>query len=229
MDQPAAPGPESPVEPDNWGARVPGPASSAPPTCPSGWGRYSRGLAAAAWGVVGWGSGAPRVLTADAKDAGVHQGAHIGGAAETSHHGHVERGRIWAVGRPVPSRPQPKATHCTPSRFTPVLGRQLGHLHAVEGGHPVELQRGWWGRSRLAGEGGEPRQTLLGPGSLKLSSLLSCGVFKSRMRTLFMPPSVFTFPACKVEGTTMLRPRLWTCLLYLFIYLFGCITSFTRI
>ena len=114
---------------------------------------------------------------ADASVPAWHQGAHVGGAAEASHHSHVEL--LQDLGRwPVRAQTAPAHGHA-PNTFAHalVLGRQPGHLHVgIEGGHPIELQRRVVGYEAVTGEWRRATAVTLGPGSPAEALPLSRGV-----------------------------------------------------
>ena len=135
------------MEPDKFGRLGFQSPPSHPHPPPSGSGIPSTGLAvvlvAAAWMGVGWWlEGTWGTYKADASMLAWHQGAHVGGAAEGCHHGHVEL--LQDSGRwPVRAQLAPAHGHTLhPFTHALVLGGQAGHLHVgVDGGHPTELQQ----------------------------------------------------------------------------------------
>ena len=141
-------------------------------------GKIFQGSGYSSLGGGGVGAGGTQgTYKADASAPAWHQGAHVSGAAEASHHGHVEL--LQDLGRwPVRAQTAPAHGHA-PNTFAHalVLGRQPGHLHVgIEGGHPIELQRRVVGYEAVTGERRRATAVTLGPGSPAEALPLSRGV-----------------------------------------------------
>ena len=216
------------MEPDKLGGWGPGPALSTPPTCPSGWGRYSRGLAAAAWEGVGGGLGEPRVLTkqmpACRRGTRVHT---LVGRQRPVTTVTLSCCRIWGGGWFVPSWPQPMATHCTPSptpwswagnRATCTLALRVAILLSCRGGLGVWSSHGGGAVSHGCDSGaGFPHR----------GSTIVLGCLRAGCPPSACLPSSLTFPICKAGGTTLAEATsLDMSFFFLFyVYLLGCTGS----
>lgn len=184
-------------------------------------GKIFQGSGCSSLGGSGVGAGGTQgTYKADASVPAWHQGAHVGGAAEASHHGHIELlqdlGQWLVCAQLAPAHGHTLHTFA----HALVLGRQPGHLHiGVEGGHPVELQRRVGGTEQSWGRGCDSGAGFPCRGSTMILGCLRAGCPPSACL-----PSSLTFPICKAGGTTMAEATsLDTSFFFFFfyIYLFG--------